>query len=142
MIRSILSEEESYPLEIYRKLRKRIEKLNEGRGIWNSPTYLSVKRKRKPYQIPSYDSVRKMLYVLRRLGLIKFTREEPADQMFKQAKPRRYLKLNPTKADSEEWLNPYAAAFRRKDFERIRREWVKPSSKEWVQEIFKKRWNK
>ena len=52
--------------------------------------FRTAMREAKRWQAVSYTSVRKVFYILRRLGLIEFVREEPG---IRGGSPRRYHKI-------------------------------------------------
>jgi len=99
MIRGLLiSRREAYPREIYRYLKAEISRMG--------------------YKPPSYNSVRKMIYVLEKMGLIRFVREEPVAE-FPTAFERRYYEVTPGREEDPAWRNPYAALYYPAKFTRM-----------------------
>ena len=83
MIRDHLADVgENYPYGIYRHLREALTE--EG------------------YHAPTYDSVRRFLYSLRRAGLITLKRSEDTGKPF----PRNYYAIVPRLRRSDIWLDP------------------------------------
>jgi transcription initiation factor IIE alpha subunit len=93
MIRDYIIEKgEAYPKQIHKHLADTIGKMG--------------------YHAPSYESVRKFMYILEELGLIIFVREEPAPTRPRsKALPRRYYRVSPDEVDDQAWLNPYARLY-------------------------------
>ena len=81
--------DEDYVESIYKALKKEMLYYNCGR------------------KIPSYESFRNYMNLLRRLGLVVFTREEEVpDRTFLQR--RRYYRVNPEMYEMDElWENPF-----------------------------------
>jgi len=99
MIRGLLiSRREAYPREIYHYLKAEITEMG--------------------YKPPSYNSVRKMIYVLEKMGLIRFVREEPVAE-FPTAFKRRYYEVTPGREEDPAWRNPYAALYYPARFRRM-----------------------
>lgn len=80
---------ESFVMQIHREMSARLDALG--------------------YKIPMYTSVSKMIYVLRKLGLVRRTRKESA--IVATAKARQYYELVPGREDDPAWRNPYDALY-------------------------------
>lgn len=97
MIRNfVLEKGEAYPRQIHRNLKEQIPKLG--------------------YETPSYESTRKFIWVLQRLGLIEFRRIEAAplrrgSRPGPRPLPRRYYSIAPDLVGSPMWDNPYHALY-------------------------------
>lgn len=100
----LLDKGESYPKEVYTYLNEFIDTLESSTG--------------KPYEKPSYMSVRKYLYVLKELGLITFTREKPV-RNYPTAFHRRYFRIVPGMETDPRWRNPYTAKYYPEKFGRL-----------------------
>jgi hypothetical protein len=60
------------------------------------------------YQYPSYSSLRKFVWLLERLGLIEFVREEQAHgRKGTRPFPRRYYRADRERIGDAGWQNPY-----------------------------------
>ena len=121
LIRVILKDGPTYVKKIWEDLSKKIDKLNEDRKteFWQSPTYPWIKRKPKLFSKPSYASTRKMIYNLKRLGLIEFVKEESVEGK-PYLQPRRYYGLVDTVINSVKWLNPNDALYNPDKFKKQR----------------------
>lgn len=109
MIRDfLLKKGSSYPREVYRYLKERIEAMG--------------------YHAPTYKSVRNYFFVLRRLGLIVPTRK--VVEQFE----KHFYKVAPGKEKDPAWRNPYDALYHPKRFREMARfREVTPS--EWLAKI-------
>jgi len=87
------------------------------------------------YKPPSYNSVRKMVYVLHKLGLIRKTRER-AVKGYPTAFPRTYYEVTPGREGDPAWRNPYAALYYPEKFRKMTefRE-IMSSPEEWTRAI-------
>ena len=114
LIRDFLREKkQSYPKEVYAHLKEKVEALG--------------------YQMPTYQSVRKFMYVLAQLGLIRFERAEPIAG-YSTAYKRRYYALTQGREKDPAWLNPYAALYYPTKFKQMQK-FPKPKPKEWMEKI-------
>lgn len=82
---------------------------------------------------PTYQSTRKFIYVLHKLGLITLSREESVVG-YPTAFKRRYYALTPGREEDPAWLNPYAALYYPAKFEEYRK-FPRPPPKEWMARI-------
>ena len=113
----LLEQKEAYPKQIYRFLKGKIEEMG--------------------YKAPSYDSVRKLIYTLHKLGLIRKVREEKIKEN-PTAFKRVYYSVVCTRLNDRAWENPTTAAFYPQLFKE-QRKWPKPKPKEWMEKVRKQR---
>ena len=85
----LLSVESDYPFHLYSAFKKTILELNPD------------------YHTPTYESFRKYVYILEKLGLIEFDHEE--DAQFAWVEKRRYYRIVLAKSDDPAWYNPQKA---------------------------------
>jgi len=118
LIRDFLIEQgEAYPKQIYQYLKQKIEELG--------------------YKPPNYASVRKLVYVLRKLGLIRRVREEPVREN-PTAFKRCYYAVVHERLDDPAWENPYSAYFYPAKFKE-QRKFYPVSPEEWMEKVRAKR---
>ncbi|MEM1525367.1 MAG: hypothetical protein QW618_04425 [Nitrososphaerales archaeon] len=113
----LMRELESYPRKIYLDLKARAERLG--------------------YVPPSYQSIRNMIYVLHRLGLIRRVRREYPTRVIKRYKPelpraeRRlvwlpdwarlsWYEITPGRENDPRWISPIKALYYPSEWERVR----------------------
>jgi len=111
----LIARRESYPREIYHYLKAEISRMG--------------------YKPPTYNSVRKMIYILEELGLIRFVREEPVAEL-PTAFKRRYYEVTPGKEGHPAWRNPYAALYYPAKFRRMTRfREASGTPEEWMETV-------
>lgn len=77
-------------------IREFLLAVGEGYPYWFYRCFKKVK------PTTSYQSVARYFYILRKLGLIEFVREEPSNSRF----PRKYFRIVPGREDDPAWLHP------------------------------------
>lgn len=114
LIRDFLLEVgEAYPRQIHKFLKAKIEEMG--------------------YHPPTYNSVRKLLYALHRLGLIKRVRIETVKEN-PTAFKRVYYAVVKKRVKDRAWENPTTAAYYPEKF-REQRKWPKPKPEEWMKQV-------
>ncbi len=102
---------EDYPYHIWRTVEAQVKAMNH---------------RKKPYMLPSWNSIRSMIYVLKQLGLIVGPRRVESEQGRKAKStatfrghtfPDRlthlyYYKLNQDRIHDEGWENPFDALYK------------------------------
>jgi len=61
------------------------------------------------YKPIKYSTMRKYVWILRKLGLVKVTRIQPPTEEMKQLQPRIYIAIVEGKEDDPAWYNPQVA---------------------------------
>ena len=99
---------EDYPYHMWKQVTGRIQE---------------ERRRRKPYQTPTFDAFRALLQVLRHLNLIQITRVEDraATEGVPRAVPvqirtRRFYRVTPGRRDVNAWENPFDALYKTESF--------------------------
>lgn len=112
MIRTLLLSRPSYVKEIHNFLAATITEMG--------------------YKPPTYDSTRKMIYTLKKLGLIRLISTEKAKPYF----PRHYYAVVPEQQKSPYWRNPHAALFKTpEEFRKMGELPQMVTPKEWMKRI-------
>jgi len=76
----------------------------------------------KGYVPPTYSSMRVLFYILRKLGLVRKVRQEPA--MKKGYYRKSIYAVVPGMEDAEEWIDPSTAYYRPRRWEERRKAWL------------------
>jgi len=77
--------------------------------MWRMYKLFSKDMEEFGYRVPRYNTFYKYFYVLKRLGLIRKTREERG--LYPKAKKRVYYEIVPGTEAREEWLSPQKYVF-------------------------------
>ena len=122
MIRDFLRiSREEYPENMYRRIKESLE--HQG------------------YSSPTYKSIQNLFYVLRRLELIPFRRDEAIPHR-PHLKMRRYYDLVPGREDDPAWRNPFHALWYPEKFEKETQfRLMAPTPEEWMKLIRKRKPN-
>jgi len=95
----------------------------------------------KGYKPPSYQSTLRMMWLLRKIGLVKVVREEPARQRKIRKFWKKYYAVTPGMEDHPAWINPNKYVFYPEEFERSYKFYTTfaKSPSEWMRMISKMR---
>ena len=88
---------------------------------------------------PSYDSVRKILWAARKLGLVREV-PPPPGYRYRGGIPPKFLMVVEERIDDPRWRNPPKAYLHPEEFERVRwkREEFPERREEWFREVVEK----